>query len=191
MAITHLTNYAVIESAIRTWVVTHTGFAGDKVIWLNQAAPRPAKPFATLQILQDGQPLAQEQEFHKYDADDERIDVIVHAPKKMTVQVQVYSGMQTQASDAVARRILLSVLAAARMPSQQDLFAAAGVAYIGHEPVQALDDQTGDRWERRAAADVHFTYEAATKDDGDATSGLQWIETVEPITEEDNTLDIQ
>jgi hypothetical protein len=52
-----------------------------------------------------------------------------------------------------------------------------------------MDEQLGDRWERRAMAEVQFSYSGETFDDGDGTGN--WIETVEAPTEENGNADYE
>ena len=53
MAIVLVTDYGVMKAALLAWLEQQSGAAMGSAIFLNQEADRPAKPYATIQVIAD------------------------------------------------------------------------------------------------------------------------------------------
>lgn len=185
MPITYLTDHAAHEAAIAAWLGTYSGLGAAKVRHLNQPMQRPPKPYATYQVIVDGAAESLPVEHEEYDGVNERIERLTMIPMRMTVQVAVYGDS--------ARAVMVRALSALRLSVVADAFRAAGLTLRAHAAIGAPDSELAGRWERRALADLEFSYIAATaeKPDDVDEGGIEWIETVTIPTEENENLTIQ
>lgn len=187
MTISYDTNHALIEQVILSWITTYAPVS--QVRWVNQIASRPALPYASLQIISDGVMEGVDAEHEEFNVTTETVDVATYGPRRMTVQVTIYTGLETSANHTNARFLLSSALSALRTRPVKQTFKDAGLAFLQQlGPVQATDEQLGQRWERRASVDLEFGYTAITTDIGGTIGELK---TVSPITEADGSLTIQ
>lgn len=177
MPITVETNYAAIMGAIKGWLETYAGLGAGKVMWLNQETERLQKPYGTLYVVSDGVAFGNDEARDAFNAGTNKLDRQTTGPRQMVVQAEVYSDPATAAGQFEARHRLLNALQALELGVVMDSMGSAGLSYLGHEAVNELDEQLGDRWERRAQVDITFLYTASTLQDG--TDAVQWIETVE------------
>jgi len=91
-----------VTDAIRQWVEDQTGLTA---IWLNPNAPRPDRPYASLQIINVAR---------KGEADRGRLDdqgqVDVYLQREVTVSVQIYDDAADPRSALTHRNCSMPVL---------------------------------------------------------------------------------
>lgn len=189
MTITVTTDRKLIYDTIIAWLIASTGFAEDKIQFLNQGESRPPKPFISIMILNRGIKTGTDDVIQSYDVGSQKIQRITAGPRLLICQIEIYTEPATEFTGTEADEILENALLALDTEEIKALFRAAKIGQLTETPINRLDEQLGERWERRAQSDVTFTYSGETFDDG-ATSG-NWIETVENPTEENGNLIIQ
>ncbi len=187
MPLVNQTRFADHKAAIRKWLSDRTGLPLLSVIWVNQITPRPDNPFATLQIVSPGkrQGLDYLQEVQNGGV----IERHYIGLREMTVQAEVFTDPTTAHAEFGAIELLDQALMALSMQQVRDEFSAVDLAEMDYEIQDAADDQVGERWERRAVADVRFSYRTILFDDGTdpAPDDGTYIETVDPITQVNGT----
>jgi len=183
MTIDYPVDHAAFEDAIVEWLGTYATL-NDRIRAAGQMAVRPERPYATYQIIADGAMEGQDAEHTEYNEATERIDVATYGPRRMTVQVIVFTEAGVEDQQGRSARIRLSrALAVLRSPSVKELFRDAGLAFLQVlSAPRGADEQLGDRWERRMLVDVEFGYTSLVTDKSvGSEGGLSWIETVEDI----------
>lgn len=180
MTITVNTNYDKLRSGLIAWLTTYAGV--NDVIFSNQAELRPAKPYASLLITSDGIRFGFDYVDESFDVPTQLIQRMVNGPRQMNVQVEVYSDPATATGQLEAAERLNNALLVLDMLPVRDAFKTAGLSFIRHTSINRLDEQLGQRWERRAQMDVTLLYRGETFDDGGGGSG-DWIQTVPTPTE--------
>lgn len=181
MTLTVQTDYAAMKQAIITWLSTYPGGLND-VIFKNQAAPRPAKPYASILVTSNSNKYGFDDVTQGFDAANQVITRQVNGLRTMIVQIEVFTDPATDINTLEAREYLEGTLDALESQPVRDLFRNAGLGVLRFTPPNQLDEQLGERWERRAQTDLTFTYTASILDDGSNGSG-DWIETFETPTE--------
>lgn len=142
----------VTRDAIENWASDAFGF---DVVWLDQDFPRRPKPYATLHWFSDIE-LGFAERLHTALALD--IEERVQEVRRLTVQVEVYSGLATDTATREAMELLEGALLTLQEERVTAAFRVARIAFLSHERILRLDEQEGDRWERRAFCDVHFLH---------------------------------
>lgn len=173
------------ESNLRTilnWLEVYSGVGADKAIWLNQEIKRPAKPYVGILILNSGLRFGTDHVEETFDVGNQVIQRQTSGPRQLIAQCEVYTDPPATLSVADAAQMLENALLSLDSELVRDSFRSAKLGVLSHTQINRLDEQFGDRWERRAQADVIFTYSGETFDDGLGGSG-NWIETVEIPTE--------
>lgn len=186
MTITVTTDRKLIYDTIREWLGVYSGLGVDKVMFLNQSASRLQKPYATIMILNRGIKTGFDDVISSFDVPTQKIQRITAGPRLLICQIEVFTDPASEANDSEADEILENALLALDTEEVKELFRAAKIGQLTETPINRLDEQLGERWERRAQSDVTFAYSGETFDDG-ATSG-NWVETVEIPTEENGNL---
>ena len=177
MTITVTTDRALIYSTLREWLGVYSGLGVEKIAFSMQAASRLVKPYATMMILNRGIKTGIDDVISTYDAGTEKVQRLTAGPRQMVLQVEVFTEPAESANDSEADEILENAMLALDTEEVKALFRDAKIGLLRQNPVTRLDEQLGERWERRAQSDVTITYSGETFDDG-ATSG-NWIETVD------------
>lgn len=193
MTTSYDTDYVLIERTLLSWVETYTGIGAGNGRWLNQVMGRPAKPYATLQIIADPIMGGIDAEYQKYNNTTEHIDKVTFGDRRMSLQVTTYTDPPTAAGQLHARHILNAALASLRSQVVQDLFSSAGLSFWQQlSGVQEIDEQLGQRWEHRAQVDLEFGYVSIFTDKPEAGGDGTWIESLKvDISEDNGTLIIQ
>ncbi len=194
MTLTVTTDRAQIYATLIEWLEIYSGVGSGKVDFLGQEVSRLAKPYATIMILSRGIKTGEDDVISSYDPGTEKIQRITAGPRQLVLQIEVYTDPATDLADAAsnpeADELLENALLALDTEPVRELFRTAKIGLLGPPtPINRLDEQLGERWERRAQADITITYSGETFDDG-ADSG-NWVETVEIPTEENGNLIIQ
>ncbi len=188
MAITIVTDYTAMKNSILKWLRENSGAGMGSAIFLNQKTDRPTKPYATLQVTSDN---------IKTGDDDVRQEFVGGASptlsyrtvglREMMVQVEIYTEPANGVNDLEAADRLNYALMVLDHPSIVQEFNDANITILGHTPVIRLDEQLGERWERRAASDLRILYTAESVDDGGFG---EWVETVQTPTQENGNLTV-
>lgn len=187
--ITDTTNYAGLKTAIRDWLLNYSGGLTD-VIFSNQAEGRPAKPYATILIIVSGIKLGLDDDvIQTFDVPGQAIQREHLGPRQMTIQIEIYSEPAQALTDREAADYLNQALHATESIPVRDLFRNAGIALARYTAPNRLDEQLGERWERRSQTDLTINYTGSIFDDGGAGSG-DWVETVETPLEQNGNLTI-
>ena len=150
--------------ALRLWVETITGFTS---IWLNQNTPRPARPYATLHIMnqrQVGQP---------YTGPITALGVAtIQAQYEITVSIQIY-GSSTAADPRTAINAAYALRQSLDRPSIRESLGIAGWAFRAEEQIADVPEMLDSAWEPRAFFDAVFGMTV------EQTDNLGYVETVE------------
>lgn len=192
MTTSYITDHAAVERALITWMETYGGVGSGKVHWLNQTGHRPALPFATLFTIAD--PIADgiDGEFQNFDANTNRLDKLTYGSRRMTLQATIYSVPETVAGGPGARHLLNAAIASLRSQVVKDQLKAVGLSFFQMlSGARVVDEQLGQRWERRAQADFEFGYTSLFVDNPTSNDAENWIETVSEISEDAGSLTVQ
>lgn len=182
MPLVNNTRVAAHRAAIKTWFEDRTGLGSAKVIWLNQMTTRKALPAGTLHLLSRGKQMGQDQVQEVQNGN--VIERTYLGIRQMIIQAEVYTVPADDNADLEAMELLEQALGALSMRQVIDAFQAADLAALDYEILNVADEQVGERWERRAVADVRFSYRTILFDDGtdSVPDDGTFIETVDPIT---------
>ena len=191
MPITYATDHAKLERALLAWVETYAGLSAGSGRWLNQVMNRPDLPYATLQIISEGMLEGQDGEYREYNAATTHLDTVLYGPRRMTVQVTVYTAMEVNAEHNNARKRLTGAVASLRIGASKVALSTAGLSFLQQlVAIIATDEQLGQRWERRAQVDLEFGYTSLVTDKPLVGDTENWIETVDPITEDAGSITV-
>lgn len=179
--ITNTTGYPAIRDNIISWLSTYSGVSS--VMWANQNMPRAVKPYGSVILINSSVKIGFDETRESFDIPNQLIQKKVTGIRQLTAQIEFYSDPATAPGQLEASDMLEFALLALETDPVKDLFRAAKIGVLSQTPIQRLDEQFGDRWERRAQTDVVFTYSGETFDDGGSGSG-DWIETVDLPTED-------
>lgn len=189
MTLTVTTDRTLFRQTIVNWLNTYAGLAG-RVVWANQATPRPAKPYGSILFPSSGVKSGWDEERQDFNAIAEVIERTTSGPRMISAQIEVYTDPAASPHASEAAELLDNALLALDTNAVREAFRAAKIGVISQTAVQRMDEQLGDRWERRAMAEVQFSYSGETFDDGGSGSG-NWIETVESPTEANGNADYE
>lgn len=127
--------------------------SGCETIWADQAAPQPAYPYASLNILpgttEDGA------------LDEERIQddgsLLITGPRDFVLSCQIHVNEETAKNpNCGARARAEAVKASLGTPMFQADFQAANVGVRERGPIQMIDLVVGAEWVNRAQVDIRF-----------------------------------
>lgn len=186
MTITVTTDRVLINQTLIGWLAAFTGIAAERIIFLNQTIERPAKPYIGIVVLTRGIKTGTDDVVSSFDVPSQKIQRITAGPRQLVFQIEVYTDPATSAATPEADELLENAMLGLDTETIRDSFRAAKIGLLGQTPTNRLDEQLGERWERRAQADITITYSGETFDDG-ADSG-NWVETVQIPTEENGNL---
>jgi hypothetical protein len=189
MALTITTDRVLFRQTLIAWLNTYAGLGG-RVIWADQTAVRPAKPYGTVFFPSGGVKTGIDDEVQSFYAPGSVVQRRTSGPRLITLQVEVYTDPATTAHANEAAELLENALLALDTVAVRDSFRAAKIGVISQTPVVRLDDQLGERWERRAMSEVVLSYSGETFDDGGSGTG-NWIETVQTPTEQNGNADYE
>lgn len=184
MTVSVTTDHEANLRAILNWFEVYTGVGAGNVIWLNQATSRPAKPYGGILITSNGLRFGFDHVDQQFDVPTQAVQRQTSGPRQLVCQCEVYTDPPTTLAGLDAAQRLENALLALDSEEVRDAFRAAKIGLLSHGQINRLDEQFGDRWERRAQVDVSFTYSGETFDDGGGSTG-DWVETVE-VPSEDN-----
>lgn len=178
MTVTVTTDRQLLRQTLIGWLSTYTGIPAERIIYANQATPRPAKPYATILFPTMNVKTGFDESDASFNASTQLIERTTHGPRTFTAQVEVFTDVASTPHADEAAELLENALLALDTVAVRDAFQAAKLGMFGHTSVNRLDEQFGERWERRAQADVSLCYSGETFDDGGQGSG-DWIKTVD------------
>lgn len=165
---------ATQRTALYNWATAVTGLT---VAWGRQGGPRPAYPFAQLDVRTDRQQGRGELRYSEPDSDGNVI-VSACATWLATIQLSVYAKAPGYDQDSPplqpARDYLRKARTSLRMPSVLTALATAGLGLADAGGVVDFDIDDGDRWLSAAAFDLSVGYAV---NDSDPTP-ITYIEAV-------------
>jgi len=181
------TQTALHRAAIFTWFAVRTGLGTSKIVWANQITPRKALPSGSIQILNRGKKIGED--YLQEVLNGNIIERHYLGVREMIAQFEVYTVPATADTDLEALELLEQALAALNMRQVIDDFQTANIAALDYEILNVTDAQIEERWERRAAADVRFSYRTILFDDGtdSAPDDGTYIQTIDDITQVNGT----
>ena len=186
MAITLVTDYPAMKNSLLQWLREQSGAGMGKAIFLNQSTDRPPKPYATIQVIADNIKTGDDDIRPEYDGGTPALKYRTVGLREMTVQINIYTVPAESVSDIEAADRLNQALILLDHPSLVQQFNDANISILGHTPIIRLDEQLGERWERRASSDLRIGYTAESIDDG---SFGNWVESVQiPSTNNGNLM---
>jgi hypothetical protein len=166
-------NDTAVENALQALVARATGIPGARVVWEDQKADRPTKPFCTLELDGDTSPSTSDEQVTS-DAPvpapgaDLVLATRVHA--EFTLTVRAFTDSITGSGSA--RVLLRKVRNAFGLDAEIEALDLAGVAVVDRGSVQQVTAVLETKAESRAQVDVRFRVA-----DG-AEQITTWIETV-------------
>lgn len=134
-------NFETIKTNLYNWALANC--TGCSVVFLNENAPRPAQPYATLflsslnQVGEDYTPMA-----------DSNGLVGMVGDREFTLQIQAYGG------DCITR--LENLRSSLQMQTVLDGLRANGIVFVHHFGINDTTELLDSRFEKRAAMDVLF-----------------------------------
>ena len=132
-------------------------FGTGKVIWKEQAGPRPSRTYASMHVLSDIEiGLAESQQVA--DIGGQTINEQVQLLMRMILQLEVYSEAADDLATLEAMELLEGCLLQLQASQTVRRFRESNVAFMFHERPLRLDEFTGEHWERRALCDLTFTH---------------------------------
>ena len=134
---------STIETALREWVRDESGLGDDKVIWLNQDAPRPPLPYIALQIFG----LVKVHEDYKPMPQNDDGDIKITGNRDFTLNIQHFGpGFLLS---------LETVRSSADKEAVRETLRAAGVAiWNTNEAIQDLTSLIETRYLDQASIDI-------------------------------------
>ncbi len=173
--------------AIFDWFSARSGLGASKVMWLNQPTPRKALPAGTLQILNRGKKIGED--YIQQVLNGGILERKYLGIREMVIQAEIYTGPAAVDTDLEALELLEQALGALNMRQVIDVFQVADLAALDYEVLNVADEQVGERWERRALADVRFSYRTILFDDGTdpAPDDGVYVADVDAITQVNGT----
>ena len=190
MTISVLTDFDLIKTTLIAWLKTYSSDDGlllKSVEFKNQLGDRPAKPYGNILITNSGRKSGFDEERQEFNVPTDSIDKTTLGQREMKVQIDIYSEPAASLADVEALEILERALMTLETQVVKDLFKSANLSFIEHTPINELDQQLGERWERRAQTDLTLRYTSEVIDSG---SNDNWIENAETPSEENTNLTV-
>lgn len=156
-------NHAAIRNAIFVWALTYSP-PGTPVVWADQSAPQPAKPYVTLKIsgpYRDGG-----FDETRYAPDGESFTVC--GQRRLVVSVQVY-GTVEDVTHQIAERLNFSL----GLHDTKFALGNAGLAVADEGDIINVTVFVDAKWQPRFAFDVTLNTVAT------GTESPGWIETID------------
>lgn len=181
--ITIVTNYSAMKSSLLTWLKDNAPVAN--AIFTRQTGNRPPKPYATIQVIADNIKTGDDDIRKEFNGGLPALTYRTVGLREMSVNVQIYSNPADDVTDLEATDLMNNALIALEHPSLVESLNSVNITVLSHTPVIRLDEQLGERWERRASTDLRLMYVAESVDDG---SFANWVDTVEIPRESNSNL---
>lgn len=147
-------NIGTIRTALFQWASANSG--GNPVVWADQAAPRPARPFVTLRLNGPFRDLGADELRHT--GVEGEFEICGH--RRLVLSVQVVGTADQAASLALAVALNLSL----SKPSVLSALSAAGLAVSDAGDVRNLTAYLDTQFEARFAFDTTLMAVASTSD---------------------------
>ena len=165
MTIEYAPTFGQPEKDIRNWFIQLTGLASGKVIWMNQMAKRPQRPYLALNIITKPTPLGLPESDITEESGQGKETIFEN--QEMTVSAQYYSDTHALATTAFS--YMEKIKQASYLDSSVSYLrqTTSKLALVDRSPITNIDEQLGNRWEKRAAMDFIFRYRTSAKDDID------------------------
>lgn len=142
---------------LRQWVADKTGLV---TIWANANAPRPPRPYATVQLTSNNR-LAQA---HVGALDTVTGEAQVTGQRELTMSVQVYESTDNP-DPRSAYNTVTSLRDALDLPSTRETFRSGGFAFRAVEMLQDTTALLDDHWQPRATFDMRLGAAVQQSDD--------------------------
>lgn len=146
--------WTTVEDAIQDWVVTASGLAGNKVIWVTQNGPRPDVPYISIDadIQRVGQDWADTADA-AVPAPGAEIDQLARGTRRMMINIQCFGGTAT--GNTSSRAILENVVSKFQLPSVRGALVANGVGVASFSNVSNISGVLNStRFEPRATVEA-------------------------------------
>ena len=161
--------FDIFKESIRTWIVTTTAFADNKVIFSHGKGPRPKGQYAILNITTSTK-LGEDVRTETREGNgDIRADY--SGPRKLMVSINVYRN------DAMNKMIKLK--SSLDKILTQDYFNNLDIGIVEQSDVRDIPEQIGKSWENRSQCDFFF-HAVFTETDADI-SEIKEIEVTNEI----------
>jgi len=145
-------NIDQIKTALRTWVVDNTALAESNVVFANQNAPRPSRPYITIFVTTT--PLS---EHANVGAPDDDGDAVIENETAVMASIQCFGD--------TAYGVLEGLRGSLEKVTVQQALRAAGLPYIRTlSGVADLTETVGTQFEGRAGMDLEFRAVATVTD---------------------------
>lgn len=176
--------------AMFDWFAARSGLGASKVIWADQNTPRKGLPAGVIQIISRGKKIGEDYVQEILNTTSGLVERTYLGLRRMMVQFDIYTAPRSDDTTLGALELLEQALAALSMRQVIDQFQVANLAALDYEIINAPDVMVGERWEKRAIADVEFSYRTILFDDGTdaAPDDGQYIKTIDDITEANSTV---
>lgn len=154
MTITTEPTLETLKLALKTWVKDATGL--DRVIWANQSIARPDLPYAALNIISYPMEIGQP-ERRVLSATGGYVYENVEN-QQMTLSVNVYTEPSTNDAFLYLQKLNQSV----RINYWYEYLRNNSLSLFDKSVMRNIDQQLGDRWEKRAQQDYTFRFRTRT-----------------------------
>lgn len=185
--VTIVTNYPAMRTSLLDWLKTNSGAGMSEAVFTRQKGRRPSKPYATIQVIADNIKTGDDDVRQEYDGGIPALTYRTVGLREMTVNVQIYTDPATNTNDLEATDRLNHALISLDHPSLVEQLNSVNISVLSHAPIIRLDEQLGERWERRASTDLRLMYTAEAVDD---SSFGEWVESVQVPRESNGNLTV-
>ncbi|HKL77614.1 MAG TPA: hypothetical protein VJ985_04510 [Gammaproteobacteria bacterium] len=156
--------------ALRQWVADRTGLTA---IWQHPNAPRPARPYASLQVINSARVA-----LPYTTPPDAEGTVDVQAQREVTISIQIHEAADTADPRAALQRAE-SLRDSLELPGVRDYLAANGWALRDTELLADTPELVDTAWEPRATFDARFGHTVTQSDDAGLIESAEVTGTVE------------
>lgn len=146
-------NLSAIQAALFGWASSNA--PGATVVWADQAAPRPARPYVTLKVRGPFRDLGADEIRHT--GTEGAFEIVGH--RRLTLSVQVLG-----ANNAAAQQLAITLNNSLGKPSVLATLRAAGIAVSDEGDIQNLTAFLDTQFEARFAFDVSLLVVASAND---------------------------
>ena len=138
-------NISAIKLAIYNWAVAHS--MGATVIWANQRAPRPARPYVTLQLSGAARPMGRD-ELRPLTSGANSF--VTTGPRLLILTVQVWGNPETDPAGDTVWSLAQQLNGTLGMAAALENLAAANIAVVSEGDVENITAATIAGMEPRA-----------------------------------------
>jgi hypothetical protein len=139
-----------VKSNLNSWFKTISGL--DRIIWANQSSYRPQKPYGTLNLIAFPKPVGLPE--RRTAEENNQGYEYLYENQSFTLSFQIYSDHIDSADDAL--NLMHRTSMSSHTLPNLDTLKSYNVVLVDKMQIQNVDEQLGNRWERRSQQDYLF-----------------------------------